>query len=53
MVELIHGTTGGKMWVHETRLDEYLARGHKLAGKTAPVSKSGTGAKKKPPKAKE
>lgn len=31
MVKLINALTGGEMWVHETRLDEYLAAGHKPA----------------------
>ena len=31
MVRMIHGVTGNEMWVHETRVDEYLAAGHKLA----------------------
>ncbi|MBQ6121427.1 MAG: hypothetical protein IJI59_06765 [Clostridia bacterium] len=31
MVRLINRTTGTEMWVHETRLQEYLALGHQLA----------------------
>lgn len=31
MVKLINAVTGGEMWVHESRVDEYLAQGHKLA----------------------
>lgn len=31
MVEFVNKNTGGVMWVHETRADEYLAAGHKLA----------------------
>lgn len=31
MVKLIHAATGGPMWVHESRVEEYLARGHKIA----------------------
>ena len=31
MVKLINAVTGGEMWVHESRVDEYLERGHKLA----------------------
>ena len=30
MVKLI-APTGGESWVHETRLDEYQARGYKVA----------------------
>ena len=31
MIKMINRTTGTEMWVHETRLDEYLEAGHKLA----------------------
>ena len=31
MIALINGSTGSKMWVHDSRLDEYLEAGHKLA----------------------
>jgi len=31
MIKLQNARTGGEMWVHESRLDEYLAAGHKLA----------------------
>ncbi len=31
MIKLINRLTGGDMWVHESRVDEYLAAGHKLA----------------------
>ena len=31
MVKLINALNGGDMWVHESRLEEYLAKGHKLA----------------------
>ena len=31
MVKLVNRQTGGEMWVHESRLDEYLAAGHKPA----------------------
>lgn len=31
MVKMINATTGTEMYVHELRLDEYLARGHRLA----------------------
>lgn len=30
MVKLINALTGTVMWVHEDRLEEYLAQGHKL-----------------------
>lgn len=46
MIELIHATTGGRMWVDETRVDEYLAAGHKPAASPV-VSKSDTAAKPK------
>lgn len=31
MVKFVNGLTGGDMWVHESRVDEYLRAGHKLA----------------------
>ena len=31
MVKMIHRDTGTEMWVHETRVKDYLARGHRLA----------------------
>lgn len=31
MIKLINALTGSVMWVHEDRLQEYLAAGHKLA----------------------
>ena len=31
MIKLIRADTGGEMWVHESRLEEYLAAGHKPA----------------------
>ena len=31
MIRLINRITGGDMWVHESRLDEYLEAGHRLA----------------------
>ena len=31
MVKMINAHTGTVMYVHESRLEEYLARGHKMA----------------------
>ena len=31
MIKLINARSGGEMWVHESRLEEYLAAGHKPA----------------------
>ena len=31
MIRMINAITGSTMWVHESRLDEYLEAGHKLA----------------------
>lgn len=41
MVRFINRVTGGEMWVHETRVEEYKAAGHTPAADTTP----------KPPKA--
>jgi len=35
MVELVNKVTGGRMWVAEDRVDEYLAAGHKKPAATA------------------
>ena len=39
MIKLIHARSGGEMWVHESRLEEYLAAGHKLAAPPPPPPK--------------
>ncbi len=40
MVRFINGVTGTEMWVHETRVEEYKAAGHKLAAEAkAPAPK--------------
>lgn len=39
MIALINRTTGTTMWVHPSRLDEYLAAGHKLAAPPKPEKK--------------
>ena len=36
MIKLQNARDGGEMWVHESRLDEYLAAGHKLAAPPLP-----------------
>ena len=36
MVKMINAQTGTVMWVHETRVEEYLRRGHKLAAPPPP-----------------
>ena len=30
MIRLVNPSSGGETWVHESRLDEYLARGFKF-----------------------
>lgn len=40
MIKLTHARTGGEMWVHESRLEEYLAAGHKLAAPPPPPPKT-------------
>ena len=40
MIKLIN-TRGGEMWVHESRLDEYLARGCKFYEPPPPVAPRG------------
>ena len=31
MIKFVNRLSGGEMWVHESRVDEYLRAGHKLA----------------------
>ena len=38
MIEFMNGFTGTLMQVADERVEEYLAAGHKLAAKTAPVA---------------
>lgn len=40
MRRLINKLTGGDMWVDESRVDEYLAAGHRLAAAPAPEKKT-------------
>ncbi|MBO7667050.1 MAG: hypothetical protein J6T26_01185 [Firmicutes bacterium] len=47
MVKLINAHTGTVMWVHEDRLEEYLARGHQMAPPPRPAPKEPV---KRPPK---
>lgn len=50
MVRFIHKVTGGDMWVHEDRVDEYKAAGHKPAAPCptrTPEKKTRTAAKTK------
>lgn len=37
MIKMIDRYTGVEMWVHESRVDEYKAQGHKLAPVAKPV----------------
>ena len=51
MIKLRNARTGGDMWVHESRLDEYLAAGHTLAAApTPPMPEKKAPAKKAPAK---
>lgn len=47
MIKLRHARTGGDLWVHESRLEEYLAAGHTLAAVPAPVKAEKKPAQKK------
>ena len=47
MVKMIHALTGTEMWVHETRVETYLARGHRLAPPPPPPPKPKRTPKKK------
>jgi hypothetical protein len=39
MVQMVNALTGSIMWVHESRVEEYLRRGHKLASPPPPPAK--------------
>lgn len=52
MIKLVHADSGGDMWVHESRLDEYLAAGHKLAAPPPPPPKAAKPAAKRTTKGK-
>ena len=39
MIEFINAHTGGVMYVHETRIEEYLKAGHKMAPPPLPPVK--------------
>lgn len=45
MIKFINAHTGSVMWVHESRMEEYLAAGHKLAV-TPPIQEKPTRKKK-------
>lgn len=47
MVKFINKLTGGEMWVHETRVEEYKAAGHTPAA--APVTETPDAPKKPKP----
>ena len=40
MRAMINRLTGNRMWVHESRVDEYLAAGHKLAAVSSKPAKA-------------
>ena len=46
MIKLVHPRTGGETWVHESRLDEYLARGFSIYSPPAPPVKPANTPKK-------
>lgn len=48
MIRMVNRLTGGAMWVHESRVKEYLAAGHALAAAPAPTAPVKTEEKKKP-----
>lgn len=48
MVRMVNKITGGAMWVHPSRVEEYLAAGHALA--VSPVKEAPKTPVKRPPK---
>ena len=47
MIRMINKATGSTMWVHPSRIDEYLEAGHKLA--SAPEKPAPAEPVKRPP----
>lgn len=47
MIRMVNKITGGDMWVDESRLDEYLEAGHRLA--SPPVKPAPAEPVKRPP----
>lgn len=50
MVRMVNAHTGTIMWVHESRLEEYLERGHKLAAPPPPPPRPAKKARPAPKK---
>lgn len=48
MIKLINAVTGGEMWVHESRVEEYLRAGHKLAPLPTPPQRKTAARSEKP-----
>lgn len=48
MVKFINHSTGSAMWVHESRINEYIAAGHKLAASYSNGEKPTATEEKKP-----
>lgn len=53
MVKFINKVTGSTMYVHETRIDEYIAAGHKMAPPPPLPEKPETPVKQEKPKRKK
>lgn len=52
MVRMINRVTGGDMWVHEDRVNSYIAAGHRLAAPPSSVAPAKDAEEKKPTKKK-
>ena len=53
MIEVISPLTGSSMWVHESRIDEYVARGCRIVDpKTAAILNGSVSEPDTPPKPK-
>lgn len=48
MIKLINAFTGTVMWVHESRVDEYLRAGHKPAPLPTPAKRKPAARSEKP-----
>ena len=47
MIKMIHRDTGVEMWVHESNVKDFMARGHKVASALSPKPEKKPAPKKK------
>lgn len=50
MIRMVNGVTGDEFYINESRLEEYLQRGHKMAPPPSPPAKAPAPKRGKPKK---